>query len=333
MTTSGRRLGLAALAAGIACLAAVWASGVRAAATEPLRGLWTAERSTWKVDTGGTATFLQLSMHERRAHGDSQHSETIPLEELSGLTPAQIDASAADVRFDWKRDAGVFGFEGRFETGAGAGHFTFTPSAEYVADMRKRGYTEVDEQKAMTLAIFDVSRAFIGEMAAAGYDHVPLEKLVALRIHGATPEFVKAMAALGYRGLPLDRLIAFRIHGVSPEFVKAMRELGYADNTSAEQLVAFRIHGVSPEFLRELRGLGYAQLAAEQLVAFRIHGVDAGFVKDVKALGYDPRPDELVALRIHGVSPDFIKRAQGQKGKQITLDRLVGMKIHGQEPD
>jgi hypothetical protein len=296
---------VATLLGGLALAAWPQLRGRAATATtaDPLRGTWTAERARWHVEGGGTATLVELMLRQTRSTGSSSHSLTLPLEELAGLTPAQLDAAAADARFTWTRDAGRFTLEGRFEAGSGAGHFTFTPSTEYVADMRRRGYSEVDDAKALSLAFLDVSRGFVDELTALGYRAVPLDTLVSLRIHGASPEFIRAVAALGQRELPLDKIVAFRIHGVSPDFIHALRDLGYTS------------------------------LAADELVSFRIHGVSPAFVKEIKALGYEPRPDELVSLRIHGVSADFARRAQDRRGKSVSLDTLVSMRIHGQEPD
>src|SRR5260370_15050092 len=171
----------------------------RAAAPEGLRGVWTAERSNWRVEKAGNATIVQLTLRRvgGRGHWDSSHP--VPLPELEGLTSASMEAPSSDVRFAWKRDAGGFAFEGRFQAGAGAGHFTFTPSGAYVADMRSRGYTHIDDEKALSLAIHDVSRAFLGELAALGYPRVPMDQLMALRIHGASAEFLPGLVRLGYQ--------------------------------------------------------------------------------------------------------------------------------------
>jgi hypothetical protein len=294
-----RRLAVGLVAAGAVVLAAAVADVAFPA--EPLRGLWTAERTRWKVDTGGTATIVQLSMRRTGGKGHWNSSFSVPLEELEGLTDTVLDAATTEARFTWKRDPGGFAMEGRFQAGAGAGHFLFALNPEYQADMRRRGYGDIDEEKAMSLALHDVSRAFIDEMAGLGYRKLSLDELQSLRIHGATAEYVRGLASLGYRQIPVEQVLAFRIHGVSPDYVRTFKSQGY-DRLTGEQLVSMRIHGVSPDF-----------------------------VKDLKSLGYSGVPvDDLVALRIHGVTTDFIKRAQGRSGKAVTVDRLVSMRIHGE---
>src|SRR5262249_53487458 len=118
------------------------------AAAEPIHGVWTAGRTKWRVENGGTAVFVQLSLQRSGQHGSGSSSPPVPIAELSGLTEAQVETTG-DVRFTWKRDAGTFALEGRFQDGDGAGHFAFTPSPEYQADMKRRGYGAIDDEKAL----------------------------------------------------------------------------------------------------------------------------------------------------------------------------------------
>jgi hypothetical protein len=282
-------------------LAAVAFSWSSALVAQPIRGVWTADRSKWKVASGGTAVFVQLSLRRTGPHGNWDSSHPVLLSELPGLTEAQLDTTA-DVRFSWKRDAGTFVLDGSFRDGDGAGHYVFAANPDYQADLKRRGYGGIDDEKSLALAVHDVSRAFIDELAKLGYDKVGIDDLVALRIHGATAEYVRGLASIGYKGLPVDKL------------------------------VAFRIHGASLDWLREMQSLGYTGLPADDAVAFRIHGVTPDFVRSLKALGYDGlKPDQLVALRIHGVTPDYIRRVQGRAGT-VSVDHLVSMRIHGEEP-
>ena len=291
----------AGLGAGMAGVARIEARAEGEAGGGSLRGVWTAERSRWRVAGGSTATLVELTLQRSDAHGRWSSSESLPLAELRGLGASLLEAAAADVRFDWVRDAGSFACQGRFEAGTGAGHFTFAANREYVADMKRRGFGAIADEQALRLALHDISRAFVDELGRLGYAKVSLDELVSLRIHGATADYVREMQALGFAGLPVDGLVSFRIHGVSPEYVRAFRQLGY-EQLTADQLVSMRIHGVSPEFVKELQALGYSKVAV----------------------------DELVSLRIHGVTADFVKRVQGRSGRGVSVDQLVSMRIHGQ---
>ena len=236
-----------------------------------LRGVWTAERSKWRVENGGTATLVELSLRRVGGRGQWNSSETLPLPELRGLTPAMLEAPSADARFAWTRDAGTFDCQGRFETGVGAGHFSFTANAEYASDMKRRGYGEIDVEKALRLALHDVSRSFIDELGRLGCERVPIDGLISLRIHGVSPEFIRAFKALGYAALTPDQLVSMRIHGVSPEFVKELAGLGYK-GIEVSDLVSMRIHGVTTDFVRRVQGRSGKDVTVDRLVSMRIHG-------------------------------------------------------------
>ena len=344
MSIQGKRVVATAGWAGLLGLALVLAQGAGAGSAEPgagaadeasvgsgQRGVWTAQKQTWRVQNGGATTLVELSLRRVSGKGHWNSSETLPLAELRGLAAPALEAASADVRFDWTRDAGSFACTGRFEAGVGAGHFIFARNPEYAADMKRRGYGEIDDEKALRLALHDVSRSFIDEprqarlraraarrarsrsgstarawstsrgWPALGYRKLTVDQLTSLRIHGASLEFVREMQALGFTGLPTDGLVSFRIHGVSPGYVRAFKALGY-DSLTADQLVSMRIHGVTPEFAKELKDLGYQQVAV----------------------------DDLVSMRIHGVTTEFVKRVQARGGKPVDVDRLVSMRIHGQ---
>jgi hypothetical protein len=346
MSRSAKRLVLGGVGAGIATVAGLvalslgsWGAlpAVEAKEGTPVgggvKGVWTAERSRWRVEKGATATLVELSLRRVGGHGHWNSSETLPLTDLKGLTAEMLEAASSDVRFEWVKDAGTFACQGRFETGVGAGHFVFSASPDYAADMKRRGYGEIDEEKSLSLALHDVSRAFIDELAKLGYERVPLDDLVSLRIHGVTPDFIRGMASRGYRKLTTDQLTSLRIHGASLEFVNELQSLGYS-GLPIDGLVSFRIHGVSAEYIRAFKELGYEALTADQLVSMRIHGVTPEFAKELGALGYSKvAVDDLVSLRIHGVTTDFVKRVQGRSGKSVSVDQLVSMRIHGQNPE
>jgi hypothetical protein len=268
-----------------------------------IAGMWTAERSLWKVRGGGTAAIVQISMRRRGGgRGSWQSSFAVPLDELRGLSSAEIEHQSAEVRFELPRDAGNVRFEGRFRDGAGAGHFTFVPSEEFAAAVRER-WGSLDAEKLFALAVHDVSRTFLRELSGLGYDGLTFDQAVSLRIHGATPEFVAELRGLGYTSVAVDQLVSLRIHGATPQFIRDLAALGYT-RPPVDQLIGMRIHGVSPEFIRELKALGYT-------------GVPV---------------DQLVSMRIHGVTPEFVKRVNAKAAAPATVDRLVDLRIHGREP-
>jgi hypothetical protein len=255
-------------------------------------GTWNARRET------DGRVHLQMEVHEVTEHSrhEESHSDDFPARDLVGL------GAGPDVRFELRRAAGTFHFQGRFNGSGpgstGEGTFTFQGDPGYVREMAGLGYS-VKEDNLLSLAMMDIAPAFARETRDAGYPHLSLEELVRFRIHGVSPELVRSLAALGLRNLSSDDVVRLQIHGATPEYVRTLAAAGYQGLT-ADDLVRFRIHGVSPEWINQLAGLGYRNVPA----------------------------DDLVRMRIHDVSPDFI-RAQ-QKGTQnLTVDELIRRKIHG----
>jgi Zn-dependent protease with chaperone function len=286
-----------------------------AGAGEDRQGTWSAERHGDKID-------LETTMSWGGGHHRWQNGETYAVKDLAGLT------AGPQVRFELRRDAGTFLFEGAFRGEKGSGFFTFQPSPAYAREMKSLGY-QVSEDRLMELAIHDVSLAFVKEIHALGYRDASLDKLVQFKIHGVSAAFIRALVELGYRDVPADQLVQFRIHGVSPEFVRGLADAGY-HAVPADQLVQFRIHGVSPELVRSLTEAGYRDMPADELVQFRIHGVSPEFVRGLANQGYRNVPvDELVQFRIHGVSPEFVHEMAAAGYPNVPPDELIQFRIHG----
>ena len=87
----------------------------------------------WKTTDGASAVVVQLSLRRTGPGRDWNSSFPVLLGDLKGLTADQTRGPRTDVRFEMARDAGTITFEGRFEAGDGAGHFTFAANPDYVA--------------------------------------------------------------------------------------------------------------------------------------------------------------------------------------------------------
>lgn len=249
------------------------------------QGTWSAKRMGDKID-------LQMSMSWGGGHHTWSLGETYAAKDLPGL------GAGPDVRFELRRDAGTFRFEGKFKGDQGTGFFTFAGNPGYIRDMAALGY-KMTEDRLLEMATHDVSLSFVREIHDLGYRDASLDKLVEFRIHGVSPQFIRELKALGYGNLPADKLVEFRIHGVSPEFVRGMAADGYK-NLPADKLVEFRIHSVSPEFVKELAAAGYSNVPADRLVEFRIHGVNGDFIRQAVGRYGKLSTDELVQLKIRG---------------------------------
>jgi hypothetical protein len=292
---------------------------------------------TWTAELHNGRAFLQLRSpappdRDRRGEGSGDWSmgQTLPIDELQGLPVNDEQLTAGMLRFELRREAGAFTFQGSFRDGQGAGLFTFVPRAEFVAEMKRLGYSdELPPWRRYQLAMHDVGPRYITALTAEGYEKLSLDAVQRAKTHGVTIEFIRGMKGEGYVGGTLDEIVRTRDHGVTPAYVQDMRRAGFG-GTAIDDLVRARDHGVTPEFVQEIRGLGLAVPSLDQFVRLRDHGVRAQFVTDLKAAGYDRLGSEdLVRLHDHGVTPSYIRELAAQGYGSLPLEDVVRAKDHG----
>lgn len=311
---------------------------------------------TWEIRPADTTGMVHLRLVE----GNSSSGSTIALEQLEGLTAAQLGSADGPVQFRLRRDAGTFTFEGVMRRGVGAGTFSFTPDPGFPEELAKRGFARPDAREQYQMARHDVGYAFLDELntqgyakpetselvragqhgvdvaymrdlGALGYRLGSLAPLIELRDHGVTPAFISGLADQGYEGLSADDLRRARDHGVTPEYVRAMRDAGYGSVT-IDELVNARDHGVTAEFARELDAAGHRKLPLDQLIAVRDHGVSPAYVREMRQLGYALPIDALIRARDHGVSVDFVRELAELGYRRVPIDSLVRLRDHGVTP-
>jgi beta-lactamase regulating signal transducer with metallopeptidase domain len=311
---------------------------------------------TWEIRPTDAPGIVHLRLVEL----NSSSGSNVPIEQLAGLTSAQLTGAGGPVQFRVRRDAGTFTFEGVIRNGVGAGTFSFAPDASFPAELEKRGFTRPTSREQYQLARHDVGFAFLDEltkqgytkpqtsdlvragqhgvqatylreMGALGYRLGSLDPLITLRDHGITPVYVRELADLGYKGLAADDIRQARDHGITPDYVRGMREAGYG-SLSMTELIKVRDHGVTPDFVRELGDAGHRKLPLDQVLRVRDHGVSPEYVRELSRLGYALPIDELVRARDHGISLDFVRgMAALGYGKQ-PMDSLIRVRDHGVTP-
>jgi hypothetical protein len=279
----------------------------------------------------------------RGSSGNNMIGTTYRLEELSGLSSAQVHAtSATPVRFELRAEAGALTLDGTFRDGKGAGHYSFAPNTGFFNAVRALGVdTELrdnhrgrrensEEERLFVYALHDVSTAYIRSMQAEGFRE-PLEKYLEMRIFDITPEYVREMRSLGLGELDSSDLIGSKIHGVTPAYVRRARAAGW--NVPLDKLQASAIHGATPEYAEELAKSGYANLSLDDLIAFRIHGVTPTFISELQELGYrNIRPKKLIEMRIFNVTPRFIRDLRDAGYSNVPVEKMIKMRISGLEP-
>ena len=167
---------------------------------------------TWEIRATQASAVVNLRLSES---ANSSHGSTVALDRFQGLAPSLL-SSGGPATFSLRRAAGTFAFEGMFRSGAGAGTYTFVPSASFPAELVARGFARPTAAEQYLLAREDVAFAFIDELAAQHYARPDLHQLVNAAQHGVELGYLREMGSLGYRFAQLDELIRLRDHGVSP---------------------------------------------------------------------------------------------------------------------
>lgn len=231
----------------------------------------------WLIEYGTTENNLQVTMRYRRtrdtgfSYNDSGFKVT--LDQLVGLTRDQmLSQTGTTVRFQLKRDAGTFDFEGWFKQGNGSGHFTFSPSSSFNSELGRLGFGRANDEELLALAMTDTGLAFINELKAQDYDTTTVQQLVRMAHHGVRIEYLQGLKSLGYSVKSTDLVVRMKDHGVTLNFIKELAALGY-NNMPPEDLIRTRDHGVTAQFINEFMAAGYERAPLEQWIMLRDHGV------------------------------------------------------------
>jgi beta-lactamase regulating signal transducer with metallopeptidase domain len=280
---------------------------------------------TWEIRPTETKGMVHLRIVEL----NSSSGTNVSIEQLEGLTGAQLTGPGGPVQFKVRRDAGTFTFEGVIRNGVGAGTFSFTPDPNFPAELAKRGFARPTDIEQYQLARHDVGFAFVDELNRQGYAKPQTADLVRAGQHGVQATYLREMGALGYRLGSLDPLITLRDHGITPTYVREMAEQGYK-NVSADEIRQARDHGITPDYVRAMRNGGYGSLPLADIVKARDHGVTPEYLRGMKDAGYGSLPlAELINARDHGVTPEFVLELANAGYSKLPIDMVVRIRDHG----
>ena len=279
---------------------------------------------TWEIRPADKAGMVHLRLVELNSSSGSD----VPVQQLEGLTSAQLTGPGGPVQFKVRRDAGTFTFEGVIRSGVGAGTYTFTADASFPAEMAKRGFARPSADEQYQMARHDIGFAFIDELAKQGYGKPPTSELVRAGQHGVRADYLRDMAALGYKLGSLDQLVTLRDHGITPTYVRELGDLAYK-GLSADDLRQARDHGITADYVRAMRDGGYGSLPIRELINARDHGITPEYVRELNTQGYRNLPlDQLIRVRDHGVTPEYV-RGMREQGYALSIDELVRARDHG----
>jgi len=317
-----------------ACAPAVTASYPASAAVEQLQSIH------WSLETNGAGkdgSEVQLTVDSRwGANSRSTWSNSRGIEELQGLSRAQLMGPTQPVRFSLVKEAGRLDCGGTAGSGRGSGACGFTPDVGFATFLDARRIGRPDLHQAYALTMSGVGRDLIDALANGGFATPTVDELTSMGIQGVTPDYVLALAGLGYH-LSGQDLVAFKIHGVKPEEIREYASIGAAlQRISPEELIGLRIHGVKPSYVREMAAIdpGLRNLSADDLVSMAIHGVSPSLVRAyVQFDGRSPSSEDLVSMAIHGVTADYVEQFASLGYRNLSADDFVTLSIHGVTPD
>ena len=265
--------------------------------------------------------------------GDWSTGQTMPAEEFSGLPVADEHFATSSLKFELRREAGTFAFDGAFRDGRGAGLFVFSPRPEYATEMKAIGYADdLPIWRRYQLAIHDVGPKYIRALKSEGYDKLTLDEIQRGRNHGVSLEYIRDMKAQGYKIVGWDTLVKTRDHGVTPEFMQELRGQGLTAST-LDGYIRLRDHGVRAADIIELKQNGYDKLTAEELIRLHDHGVKAAMIRELSAQGFKNLPiEDVVRAKDHGVSAEYVSDMKELGLKDLTLPQIVRLRDHGITP-
>ena len=173
----------------------------------------------------------------------------VSLSELRGLTAAQLNGNASDVRFQLTAEAGTVSFTGIAGHGRGSGDFSFAPNPRFGATLAKHGIQRgIDDHDLFRLAIRDVTVGQVDTLVAAlrKYDDAlpDASELIRLLNHGVDPAVVADLGGAGLRGLEPNQIIRLVNHDVDSRYIRALRAAGY-DTRDTDVIVHLHNHGVA----------------------------------------------------------------------------------------
>lgn len=261
--------------------------------------------------------------------------------------------------FSLTRDPGTLVLKGEFVEGKGEGRYDFSPNTSFIATakshgydisekklihfflsgiqepyfnfLKSNGYTNIDEDDLLALAIHDVNEEYIkdinGEFKKANYDKPSVDELVALKIHDVDMEYVKSFGKELYGDLSVDQIVAAAIHDVDPKYISEFKALGYNDLTF-DNLIAAAIHDVDIEYVKALKGAGFKDLTFDNLISAAIHDMDPEYITAFKKSGMDVDFDDMISASIHDIDVDYIQEFKDAGFDDLTFDDLVSAGIH-----
>ena len=141
-----------------------WAQSVLRTAADAIQTAQENLPGTWEL----RPTEKEGVVHLRLMELNSSNGSNVPVDQLEGLTAAQLAGPGGPVQFRIRRDAGTFTFEGVLRNRVAAGTFSFSPNPSFPAELAKRGFAKPTAREQYQMARHDIGFAYIDELSKQG---------------------------------------------------------------------------------------------------------------------------------------------------------------------
>ncbi len=288
-----------------------------------LSGEWTAHLSS------KDGTRIQLSFTRRSEKGGyNQNGNSYKISELQGLPADMLSPSKADVTFQLAREAGTITCEGFFQSGRGAGLWTFTPNPSFASSMAARGFANLTEEDMLRATFNGLTSKYADEIKGAGYGELTFAQLMRASNHDITTASVRELRSSGFGDLTLENVIRASNHDISAAYVKEVAAMGFG-NQPLDKVIRLKNHDISPAYISELKAAGFENLTLDEVIRMKNHDVTADFVNQIKGEGFSNITSAtIIRLKNHDVDSEFLRRAKSQY-PNASLEEMIRLKNNG----
>ncbi|MDJ0645436.1 MAG: hypothetical protein QNJ57_05555 [Flavobacteriaceae bacterium] len=170
----------------------------------------------------------------------------------------------------------------------------------YVNGLKKLGYQPTMRQLGK-LGIHDIDLEYITELRKTNYSDLDLDMIVKWAIHGVSLYYIDQLDKAGYGRIDANMVKKFAIHNITIDYINELSKAGYG-NLEANMLKKFAIHKISPDYIKSLLAAKINRPDANTLKKAKIHNVTANFIEYARNKGHDSQDlHDYIKLKIRGV--------------------------------
>jgi hypothetical protein len=259
----------------------------------------------------------------------------------TGFLLSDLSAVPRDQKADFtiRREAGTILFNGRFDGDQGYGHYKFTPDKDYYAYVQQEKIGNVNEQDMFTFFMVNIQKDYIAMLKKNGFSELTKNELIPLAALKVDEAFIRSWKDNGYT-LTAHQLVTAKSLKMDRAYVEEIRKTGYKD-LSFNQLVSFKAQGINGDYINSLKKAAPTGQSAEaalppanELSAFKAMKIDSAYIRSLAAAGYDHIPyHELTAMKSLGVTPEYIKSFSDMGYKDLSVHNLIAFKSQNITPE